>query len=371
MNLRSLASLMRQILSIALLLIATICQAQNLGAFNDRFGYFHVFDNGIKVKLEQLPTEDFVVGGNAIGYLDNMTNFNIYWNGKSQEVADQAYTAMRGSQNLLAFNMGSLLYVFDDGVSQKLSNWAVVWEFIGEDIIGFWDEFEHEYRIYYNGQIHSVFNDLGTVEFSPINLGDCVIGYYDTENFYTAVYKSETYQLRHQIDVMSTKASRNVIGVASSLSPAFSVFHEGNFYELESAFPPTSFEVGIDMCAYVDNVGEFKVYYNHDLQTVASFEPGFYTIKDSIMVFSEQGFFKVWYNGEVTELENFIPESYQIDNGSVAYLDQQNRLKLFRRGEIIEVSNEIVKGYNLSGNVLVYKVGLENYQVFFKDLTFE
>lgn len=362
---------MRTIFTSTLALFTLVSSAQNMGAFNDKFGYFQVFDNGIKVKVEQLPAEDFVVGGNAVGYLDNMSNFNIYYDGKSVEVADQAYTSMRSSQNLLAFNMGTLLYVFDHGRVEKLSNWSENWDFIGEDIVAYYDEFQREFRLYYDGFIYSVFNDLGSLDMEPIDLGGCLISFVDPDNYLSTVFEGELFQLRHQQDVLQTIASRNVVGVSSQLSPAFSVFHNGNYFELESAFPPISFKPGIDMCAYVDYMGEFKVYYNNDLQTVTSYEPDFYEIVDSVMVFSEQGFFKAWYNGEVTVLENFVPETYQMDNGSIAYLDQQNRLKLFQRGEVIEVTQEIVKGFRLNGNVITYNVGLNNVEIFYMNLKFE
>lgn len=73
-----------------------------------------------------------------------------------------------------------------------------------------------------------------------------------------------------------------------------------------------------------------------------------------------------FYEGENFELANYIPSSYQIDKGSVAFIDQQGKLWLFSKGILKQIDTERVTDFKLSGNTVHYDVGLNTHKVYFK-----
>lgn len=78
--------------------------------------------------------------------------------------------------------------------------------------------------------------------------------------------------------------------------------------------------------------------------------------------------YKVFYNGTVYTLENFIPTEYLIDLNTIAYLDQQGRLKTFHSGKTEMVTYSAVDKFELYRNVISYKVLNKNY-IYYKSKT--
>jgi hypothetical protein len=93
---------------------------QNLAAYTDYRGYLHAFDNGTFHQLEYLPVQSYKYGGSVIGYVDNKNDFRVYSNGQTITMLNAADFSYYMTDYLLAFKVGSVLYVFDQGEKRTL-----------------------------------------------------------------------------------------------------------------------------------------------------------------------------------------------------------------------------------------------------------
>jgi len=111
-------------------------------------------------------------------------------------------------------------------------------------------------------------------------------------------------------------------------------------------------------------------YYKGEKFEVSSFAPDKYLVRDDMLVYEMLGRLYTFYKGQNYELANFLPETYYVDNGSVAFVDQQRKLWLFRNGEKKKVSVERIVSFELVGNTLHYDVGNNTHKVYYKGKTY-
>src|SRR5438445_13859871 len=84
-----------------------------IAAYTDFRGYFHVFDNGVFHQLEYLPVKSFKVGGNAVAYVDNTNELQIYYNGEKYHQVYASYLTYYVNENVVAYTVGGMAYVFE------------------------------------------------------------------------------------------------------------------------------------------------------------------------------------------------------------------------------------------------------------------
>src|SRR5688572_17426516 len=84
----------RNTLAVLFFILSTICSVSSLAqlaAYTDYRGYFHVFDKGVYHQLEYLPVKSYKVGGNAVAYVDNTNELQIYYNGEKYHQVYASY----------------------------------------------------------------------------------------------------------------------------------------------------------------------------------------------------------------------------------------------------------------------------------------
>ena len=161
------------------------------------------------------------------------------------------------------------------------------------------------------------------------------------------------------------KAGRDIVGFMNLATNAFMVFYKGEYFDLE-AFAPRSFQVGDEMMAYVSEIGDFKIFENGELVTISTFEPEFYELKDSTLIFAEDGFLKTWCNGRVYEIERYIPQVYRVSERTVAYIDVNQRIKAFTGCKPVNISYEMVNSLDMIRNLIIYNIGISTTKIYYK-----
>jgi hypothetical protein len=99
----------------------------------------------------------------------------------------------------------------------------------------------------------------------------------------------------------------------------FVVFDNGSTSILET-LPPKSFKAGPNYLAYIDNVGNLKVYYEGKVETL---DPGVilnYEAGDDYLIFEKYQQIKVWHNGNLKNLGNNIT-AWDGSDSIVAFYD--------------------------------------------------
>jgi len=332
-----------------------------MAAFSDYQKNFFVFDNGTIRQLEYQPVISFSVGDNCIGYQTNGNHLKIYYNHLDFDVASMVknYTV---TNHLVSYQIGSQLYVFDNGRKTLLSKFVGNY-LVGDSLIAFFDTEKYFFQLYYRGEIITLEDGILYENISAFKVGSNMLAYIDAFTNFKVFYLGETTEILKTSNV-TTEVGRNVMAYIDPVSESFQVFFKGEITQLES-FKPKSFQAGYEKVAYVDNVGNFKLFDNGETYTVSNFEPDSYQLKDNMLAFEQQGILFAFYQGEKYTIENYIPSSYLINDHFVAYLDQNGYLNLFDSGENQVLTYQTVNSFDVLRNVVIFNEGVNTTKIFY------
>jgi hypothetical protein len=347
---------MKKALLLYFLFVAVTANAQNIAAYIDYRNYLIVFDSGIKYPVEHNRVKSFKVGGKQVAYVDYLENFKVFYNGNSEVLERMPIGNYEISDYLLVYTLaiGSELYVVDKG-KQILLTTRSAYHTLGDSIVTFYDLLTQSYKAYYKGKI----TELDYVDASPPKdekLSDNTAAFISRTGELRAFWNDTVTQLLLINDPITYQAGKNIVPYIDGYTYSFKAFYKGNTYEVEQN-KPISFKTGDDMVAYETNDWTFNVFYNQRITKLSSYQPKFYEVTDSLVIYQEFNAFKVFYKGIIHTLEtNYIPAKYTADFSTLVYFDVQNRLTIFFRGKKNVVTYETVTGFTLYRNALHYRV---------------
>ena len=67
---------------------------------------------------------------------------------------------------------------------------------------------------------------------------------------------------------------------------------------------------------------------------------------------------------------NYVPKLIKISGGTVAFIDNLNRLQVFQNGVSKIISYEIVTAFEVNGNVVSYTLGDNNEKIYWNGTTY-
>jgi hypothetical protein len=337
--------------------------AQHLAAFNDYRRHFMIFDDGQVKELDHLPAQSIRAGANYVAYITNSGRFNVYFDGKSHTLSENYISRYVVSSNLLAYFIYDQMFVFDKGAAQLLSGKVKSFA-IGDSILAYFNENTFSSHVYYKGEIITIERSLVGAPILEFKAGDNLIAYYNTNSKYLkAFYNGRIWNILQSSVNIPYEPGRNLLAFVDKSRNSFHVFNKGSTYHLED-YEPKSFKAGDDMVAYIDNLGEFKVYYQEKVLLLSPFEPDFYDVVDSLVVFAELGYLKVFYKGEIIEFGNFVPADYQAKESMLTFIGPNGWLKAFCNGKFMKVTNDLITSYSLNYNNIVINTTLNKIKVY-------
>lgn len=347
-------------LLILFILFSLVSQSQNLGAYSDYRNYFQAFDNGDFRQLEYMPVKSFKVGGAAIAYVDNTNELQIYADEQKFHQTFAGDLSYFVTDYLVAYRIGKVLAVFEKQYTKNLSYYCSMYS-INDSLIGYFDDSNYNFSVYYNGNVINLENALIEPP-KKIKTGSNTLAYVNQANFFKVFYQGQTYTLDNVAPV-AFETGRDIVAYIDDYNQNFHLFYKGDTARVET-FAPDSFKLGFGIMAYVDNLGNFRVFNEGSTRRLLSFRPDFFKVKGNMVVYGSNNNFNVFYKGEIYLLEEYIPASYQIAIDGVAYIDESGRLKLFQNGKTYTVSYEVINKYQLNCNVLTYSVGTNTTKFF-------
>ena len=338
---------------------------QHLAAYLDYRDRFFVFDRGETKQLESFRITSYQVGGNCVGFVNYHGDLKVYHNGSARLLERTRPSEYHVTDYLMGYSMHSVLKVFDNGDVKTLCNNTNGY-IVEDSLIVFYDEVQQQLKVYHNGQTRVIEDGLMEWPIRSYQSGDNLLAYITTfDNKFKIYYRGEVIVVDQNVRETIYKAGRDIVGFMNLATNAFMVFYKGAFFDLE-AFRPESFQMGDEMMAYVTQEGDFKLFENGELVTIHTFPPEKYILKDSALVFEDQGFLKTWCNGRVNEVERYIPRVYKIGERSVAYIDVNNRVKAFIRCQPVHISYEMVNDLDMVRNVIIYNEGVNTVRIWYK-----
>jgi hypothetical protein len=141
-------------------------------------------------------------------------------------------------------------------------------------------------------------------------------------------------------------AGRDLVAYVDNYLQQFHLFYYGDTAMVET-FPPDSFKVGFANMAYVDQLGNFRIFDNGSTFKVLSDRPDFFEVKGNTIVYSYNNNFNVYYDGKSTVLQSWTPNNFQIGNDGVAWIGDNGNLMLFHKGTTYTASYENVNRLRL------------------------
>ena len=354
----------RNYLFFCLIFIVNASIAQYYAAYNDIQNDFYVFEKGVKKRLEFNTIETFKVGGQGVGYVDNIGRFKIYSGGKTIDTRLSDPTDLVNTDYYLTVAVGEQLRAFHDGKLNLVTNWASNYK-VGDSIIAYNDILKNNFVAYYLGDQYVLEN--GTVGNGIQNywVGDNVLAYIDNAGYLKAFYHGEIIELLLNVPIRGIQVAKNTIAYVNDNTNSFEVFYKGETLILED-FEPDFFMVSDDMVSYYTNNNEFKVFYNGEVHNLGLFYPKGIVQKDNILSYQQDNLFKVFYKGKIHELESYLPENYRVDFNTLVYLDPYGKLKSFQDGNIKHITAEPILNYNVSLETITYQTINRNTSIYYK-----
>jgi len=340
--------------------------AQNIAGFTDYQNRFYVFDDGNIRQLEFQPVQEYEVGDKCLGYVTNGEHFKVYYNHIDYELSSLV-SSYKVTDNLVSYQIGRQLYVFEDGNKRLLSKFVGSY-LTGDSIVAFFDTENYYFQVYYKGEIITIEDGLLFENTALFKVGANMLGYIDAYQNFKVFYQGKTYELE-QTPLIQGEVGRNIMAYIDPVTDFLKVFYKGEVHELET-FRPKSFQVGYEKVAYVTEMGDFKMFDDGEVHTIAAFKPDSYELKDEMLVYHMQDQLFAFYKGEQYLIENYIPSSYEVNDNAIAYLDQNGYLKLFMNGEIKTLSYEKLNDFKVLRNVVLYNVGMNTTKIYYNGKTY-
>jgi len=339
--------------------------SQDLAAFHDYRKHFMIFDKGKVKDIDYLPVLSFQIGATYIPFVANNGQFKVYYNGEVQTVAERFVSKYIVTRYLMAYFLYDQLYVFDNGKTQLLSSNVKSYA-VGDSLIAFYNENTQSSHVYYKGQIIDLERSLVGSPITGFRAGDNVCAYFnDNSKYFKIFYNGQLQDILKANRGLLYQVGRNTIAYVDNSNNSFHVFYKGEITDLED-YKPKSFQVGDDIMAYVSSVGEFNIFVDGEKKMLSSFEPEVYAVKDSLVVFSEQGYFKVYFKGQIYELENYIPKNYQIQENIIAFIDLNGWLKAFVDGKYVTVTKDLISSFVVANNLIYVNTTGNTIKIFYK-----
>lgn len=344
--------------------------AQHLGAYIDFMDRFYIFDKGKSTQIDHLMPQDFKIGGKYILYTSNQGHLMMYDNGEVKTLERVRASDYYATDYLAAYAIYEKLKVVHNGEVIQLSTRCTNYD-VADSLIAFYDKNKESLNIFYKGEIIEI--ESGMIGFPVLKWvsGDNIIAYISQRNKdFKIFYNGELHHIERNVEQTVFKAGRDIVAYVDELQENFKAFYKGEIYTLED-FKPESFVVADEFVAYVDHMGEFKVFTDGEINIVSPNTPDEYLADDNVLAFIENGFFYAWYKGEVIQVEGYVPSVYKVDWNTIAYLDNSNRIFMYSKGERKYLSNELVTKFNIYRDLIHMGVKVDRNIIYYNDTFYE
>lgn len=352
----------RAILTILLTMTLHTAMSQSLGAFTDYDKHFYIFDDGTFRQLEFQEVRSFAVGSECVAYVNNGGYLKAYANHIQYDVSPSvsSYTI---TDNLFTFQVGSQLYVFENGNRRLLTGFAGRF-MVGDSIVAFIDTNKHYLSIYIDGQVYEI-ADIIVGDDARFWAGTNTVAFTDMHDAMHLLCGEHMYEPFSVADNIDVALGRNIGAFADHSNGTFHIFYNGELQEIES-FLPKSFKCGHERVAYINSMENFKLFSNGEIYDISGFAPDMYDINRHQLVYSLQGQFFTFINGEPYRVENYVPQSYSINGNILTYIDQNGYLAVFENGEKNILSYNTINDYFAVGDVVVFNEGLNTTKIYYQ-----
>jgi len=337
--------------------------AQAFVAFTDNRNYLYVLENNTRKCIEYQGIKSFKTGKDFVIYINAAGALVIYQNNRKQELEIGNINKYEVSENIAAYIVFGVLKVFDNGTTKTLSircsNFTTT-----DYMVVFQDDQNHYLSIYRNGE---------TFPIADIILHDSRVFYLAADNM-TALFEPSL-QLFYIFNFENRRIERSLsqplrFDVGLQTAAFFDVnlqefvYIQGEDERILSNLPPFSFKIFKTGLLYISAEGNLMYVNKTDEKELLPHKPDQYMVKDSIAIIQDASYFYTLYNNDLVLLETYMPSVLQYNRSSIAYVDKSGQLILWQNGKKTVVSSIAVRSFELLNNAVIYRMGIDNINVF-------
>ncbi|MBI2969040.1 MAG: hypothetical protein HYY40_14660 [Bacteroidetes bacterium] len=225
-----------------------------------------VFDNGKLSELSINPGR-WSVSDSIVVFMDNLTGyFKMYYNGKITELEDalleNPVTGYTVGKNIFAYHNRFKEYkiFYRDSFYSPVTWGDMIRCSAGRNILGFWDNNDLTFKIFYKGEIFPVENEQP----AAFSAGDDILAYILKGGNFRIYYDGKIIEiLPFRPDFYKVEDGLVVFGEKSQ----FKCFSKGKSYTLEN-FIPSTYKYDGNSVVWLDQSGYLKSFYNGAIETI-------------------------------------------------------------------------------------------------------
>lgn len=344
-----------------LILISLQLNAQRVFPLLDNRNYFKSFFEGQTRQLDYLKPIDYKYSEKIIAYIDNKSDLYVYDGVKKEKLSGLANDYKIGI-NMVAWNTGPIVSVWDNGQKQTLTQFGGNYE-ITDSLIVFEDERDNAVRVYYNGTIHDLYYTVSDL-FFPQFIGSNTVVFTGNGNVHYAFIQGKIIEIGVFNEPINYAAGGNLVAFNDPFNQTFAVVFKDQILDVEPTMVQ-NYKAAYNQFIYLDRNNNLKGYIDGELITLSTYASSYEVFRD-MMVWVENGVLYTYNGGTRYEIANYVPEEYAIRDGIVAFRNLNGGVSVFHNNEVEIISNLTGAPFEVNGNTVRVQVNKGNY-IFFKN----
>lgn len=363
--------------------------AQSMLGYSDAQGDYYINDGGKIIHLEAQRIQSQQPAANSIAYVTNSGTLTYYGNHEQIKLEVANPNFYKNTDYYLYYGTGGSFSVFN-GTNRKYLGYIQQHPYaFGDSIAAF-----HDYSAYFYAYNNDAFIELEKYPVKKIVAGDNILAYINHLNQFKIFYQGEKTDIDDYMPI-KIDAGANIVAFVDSYN-YLKIFYDNKIYELHNISEINCLEIpgstsddniseycnallaydmeslmpvflaGDDLVAYIDDMGQFYVFYKGITVQLESQVPEYYVVKDNLLWYIDNNnFLKVFVNGELTVVETYRPAKIEADKDVLVYTDLDNRLKAFYNGNSVKVSDNIIIDFSLNNTLIMYNEIPNKYKFYY------
>lgn len=321
--------------------------AQSLFAYMDFNNFFRVYKNGYAVQIDHQAINNLALGDNICLYKNFQNDLKMY-DGKTSKVLTAQNTNYTVSDNIGAWNIGSLLYYVENGISYSVTNFGGQYA-VGDSIYVYQDLQQNTLNARYKGQNYQLVQTIEEVNMA-LKTGDNLVIFEDNGGVYKVFWRGEISEIgiSNANNSFNFEVGCDVFAFNDPQTNSLVVFDKGEFIEVSDR-PARKIKACRGFVVFEDNNGNLKKYQDGNVIEIASFF-NFWDAKDDVVIWGEANSTYTLKQDSPQKVVNFSVTDYQIKNDVIAFRTIVGGVGAFINGQYKEITNLTNNEYLINGH---------------------
>lgn len=334
-------------------LLTSFSWSQKVIPFVDFNNWFRTVSNGELGYIELQQIKSYKAGDNLVAYIDIKGNLRVYDGVKRTDISNMNLD-YQISDNLLAWNIGNTLSMWDDGKTRVLNYFGGDY-IVKDNLVIYKDTRYNTISAYWNGVIYPIQYSTGDLNFkNSAAIGENIFAFADNGNIFRVFYKGNLYEIGVWNGTIDFQSGTDIVAFNDPTTRTFAVFENGTFVDVEMQWVK-KYKAGRGFIVYED-VNNNLMLYKNGVKTQLSSFPGDWEVKDDVILFQNNNFTYVYYKGETIQAANYKIEEYVLKNGTVVFTNLQGGVTAVSEGTLYELTNLQNAEYEIYGNSVLVKL---------------